>query len=337
MATKRPSAMELMLGKKTEGMKERIDNRVTPSISDRPPVTMPGQLGAFRLEAKQYQEKIVELETQLKRAKEAGGALEVGLDQLVEVEGRRRQLTPGAYAELKENLRQHDLITPITVRVLDGERYEIMSGHNRVAVYRELGRKSIKAWLADSDADKSEELSFYANLLHPDLSAYEKYCGLKRIMDSAPQGKLTQQELAQRTGIARTTIAELLKFDDLPEEAKALLSEKPDAIGARTAAKMAALAASGNSGQVTAALMKVVREGITESEAIQLATAAPQKARVSNAGPITVKSGRSTYCTVRPASKMLRIDFQFEEDRAEVEAKILEVLEQQASRKKEMS
>jgi hypothetical protein len=52
---------------------------------------------------------------------------------------------------------------------------------------------------------------------------------------------------------------------------------------------------------------------------------------------ITVKSGRSTYCTVRPASKILRIDFKSEEDRAEIEAQILAVLEQHAALKKEVS
>lgn len=97
------------------------------------------------------QARIKELEAQL----EERAALEVPLDALVEVHGRRRKLTSEQFQELKSNLAQHALATPILVRALAGDRYEIVAGHNRVAAYRELGRSTIRANVASIEEGRS--------------------------------------------------------------------------------------------------------------------------------------------------------------------------------------
>lgn len=336
MVTKK-SGMAAKLEGKTANLGNLLDNNAntSSSIASAPPVTMPGQLGAFRLEAQRYHQRIAELEEELKKAKDEGGALEIALDDLIEVEGRRRQLSPEAFSELKENLRQHDLITPITVRVLENGKYEIVSGHNRVAVYRELGRPTIKAWLAESDADKMEELAFYANLLHPDLTAYEKYIGLKKVRNSNP-GLMTLADLALRTGLSKSLVSELLSFDDLPQEVLAELSKKPGALGSKAISQLASLTRDGKGEMVLAAVRKAVEENIEQQEVIRIASSKPktEKPTSDKPQPKIIRSGRKTYCNMVGTRKTLRLDFQSEEDRAEVETLVEELLKAQAERRK---
>src|SRR5579875_2915561 len=100
------------------------------------PRTSPGRLMDAQHRINTAQARIKELESQL----EERAALDVPLDALVEVPGRRRKLTSEQFQELKSNLAQHALATPILVRSVADGRYEIVAGHNRVAAYRELGR-----------------------------------------------------------------------------------------------------------------------------------------------------------------------------------------------------
>lgn len=207
----------------SEGMKTEGQRSTQKSLF---PVMKTGELSSQRDAAMERAEsaesELTRVKGELEKAKKEGGALEVELDDLVEVAGRRRTLSAEAYAELRDNVRQHELITPITVRVLAGGKFEIISGHNRVAAYRELGRGRIKAWPADTDADKIDELAFYANLLHPDLSAFEKYQGLKKII--AQNIGLSHEALADCVGLSRTLVTELLSFDSIPKQALAVLA-----------------------------------------------------------------------------------------------------------------
>ncbi len=337
MTERKKSGIAAMLEGKTSALGEKLDKNQNPSlgIQSQPPVTMPGQLGAFRLQAQQWQERIRQLEEELRRAKDQGSALELPLDDLIEVPGRRRKLTPEEYIELRENLRKHNLITPVSVRVLPEGKYEIVSGHNRVAIYRELGRTKIKAWLADSDADRAEELAFYANLFHPDLTAYEKYIGLKKVMQSNPQLK-TLNDISDHTGLNKTLVGELLTMDNLPRTALTTLAKKPTALGSRAIAQMAALAKEGSVEQVIEAINKAVTEGIEQQEALRIASAKPKPTTTpaSKPEPKTIRAGRRNYCNMIGAKKTIRLEFQSEEERAEVEAMIEALLKQQAELKK---
>ena len=55
-----------------------------------------------------------------------------------------------------------------------------MAGYNRDEIYGELGKASIKAWVIEVEKNQVEELAFFSNLLHPDLTPYEKFAGIWR-------------------------------------------------------------------------------------------------------------------------------------------------------------
>src|SRR6478609_7953555 len=124
---------------KTANIGSRPSESAPQKTNDSEPRTSPGRLMDAQNRINSAHARIKELETQL--AEKA--ALEVSLDSLVEVNGRRRKLTQEQFQELKNNLAQHALATPILVRALPDGRFEIVAGHNRVAAYRELGRSTI--------------------------------------------------------------------------------------------------------------------------------------------------------------------------------------------------
>jgi ParB family chromosome partitioning protein len=336
MATKRPSAIELMLQKKTEGVKEKIENRVAPSIADQKPVTMPGQLGAFRLEAKAYVQQINDLQARLDQALEEGAKREIRLDQLTEIPGRRRKLTAAEYAELVANLEHNPLVTPITVRKREDGKFEIISGHNRAAAFRDLKRQTIPAVIADTDQAQADINAFYANLLQTDLSDYEKYLGFRMLQERFPD--LKQADIARQSGKSEALISALMSYQELPQEAIAILDSDPYLLGSTAAHRMAQLAQKGRAEQVVAAIARIKDEGIDQNEAIKIASVDPiARSAAEKPKAVTVKQGRATYCQVQRASKVLRVSFKSEEEAEAAQEAVLQALENLAKARAEKS
>jgi len=316
---------------KTAGVAKAVAENPGKSIAEQTPVTMPGQLGAFRLEAQKYQERIRKLEADLKEAQEKGGSAELPLDQLHEVPGRRRKLTAQQYNELKQNLKNNPLVTPITVRKLEeGAGYEVVSGSNRVAIFRELGRTHIPARVLNSDDRQAEINAFFANLLQADLPDFEKYLGFKKIMEV--QGQLTHAEIAERAGVSRSFVTQLMAFDELPEAAIAILIEKPATIGANAAQDLAALVKKGRGEQVVEAIAKVAAGEFDQTRAIKHAAVdAATKVAAVRPEPVKIRIGKATYCNMQRADKVLRLQFQSAEEAEAVQEAVREVLERRAN------
>ena len=121
------------------------------------PRTAPGQLIGLQGRVHSQQAEI----DRLKRALEQRAPGKLPLDKLHEIPGRRRRLTPAEYAELKANLTAYPLAQPITVCARADGEYDIVAGHNRAAVYRELGKTEIDGIVLDIDSSMVE----YARIL----------------------------------------------------------------------------------------------------------------------------------------------------------------------------
>ncbi|MFC7518327.1 ParB/RepB/Spo0J family partition protein [Herbaspirillum sp. GCM10030257] len=298
----------------------------------------PGQVMEFALQrdqavkrAEEAESRMKELEAQLLSAKEEGGALEVALDALTEVPGRRRKLTDEEYEDLKNNLAHNPLASPITVRVTGDGKYEVVSGHNRVQAYRDLGRTTIKAWLADATDDEAEDLAFFANALAAKLPDYDKFRGYERIIAKHPQ--LDRQTLASRVGISDSQLGRLLAFKDLPAEAHAMLAEKPHLLGASAAEALSALSKKGRNEYVVQGLRKLaVGELKLEAEAVKFATdSGKEKVAPLKAEPTSFKLGKAKYATLRTISKTIRVDCMSDEEAEILSNAIREVIEKRVN------
>lgn len=288
------------------------------------PRTAPGQLMGL-------QARVLELEEELRKTRGAAGAVDLDRNLIVRISGRQRYLDQQEYAELKANLSTNQLVTPVTVRALADGKYELLAGYNRDQIYGELGRATIKAWIIDVPEADIEALAFYSNLLHPDLTPFEKYRGLKNIQVS--EGGISQQELVKKTGLSEATVSQLMAFDKLPAEAHLLLDKNPGVVGFDTAAKLAALIERGKGEEVVKALEEAATRTMSQVELLRLAEASkvqPQAKRQET----TFKAGRRNYCKLVIAPKTLRLDFASEDERQEFEERIRRLLEEFASAKK---
>lgn len=326
------SKFEERMREKTKDSRARTDAELAQRAAapvERPPVTMPAQLGAFRLEAQEYQRRIDELQKKLDDAAKSGrGGVEIPLDKLTEVKGRRRYMPPEQYRDLRENLRHNPLNHPVVVRPLPNDEYEIISGHHRIDAYREIGRQSIRAVLADDRDGDPTVAAFYANLFQSELTDYEKFLGFTDLQRRFP--KMTQAQIAEASGKSEAAISFLMAFADLPEEVGALLSTTPSLLGSSSARELARLTKEGKGSQVVLAVQQLAAGEIDQKRAISVAAADPNKAAPRATEVVKIRTGRSPYCELRRVGKSVRLDFQSEDEAQAVQQAIRAVLESRA-------
>lgn len=263
--------------------------------------TSPGRLMDAQNTINLAHNRIKELEGQLAQR----SARELDLDLLVEVPGRRRKLTAEQFGELKSNLAQHPLSTPILVRSLSDGKYELVAGHNRVSAYRELGRKAILANVITVDEREVEFAAFFSNLLSPSLSDFEKYWNFKRLQEISG---LSRTEISESAGLSKSHVTRIFSFDALPDDAKAALSEKPERLGSNAAQKLAALVAAGKAEKVAEAVQKLVTDSsFTQDQAVSFATQKPVRAASSPA--TVIRSGKKKYCEISARNGVVGIRF----------------------------
>ena len=299
------------------------------------PVTAPGAtafmqptIDALSDRAKRAEAKAAQAEREL-----AERPSEVALDLLVEVSSRKRRLTEDQFEELKANLANNVLVHPVAVRRLADGRFEIVSGHNRVAVFRELKRSSIPVVVVDIEEAKIDRSSFYANLLQPSLPDYERYLGFR---GERERTGASQKTLAREAGVSEVVVSMLFAFEHLPEEALDAIGRRPESIGMNCAAELARLAREGKGGAVVEAVQLLVEGKLAQKDAIAYASrrAKPAKAAMRPDGVVKIKAGRSDYCQYYSRGATLRIDFKSEALRIAAEEGVAEYLRALADREK---
>ncbi|RMF45271.1 MAG: ParB/RepB/Spo0J family partition protein [Planctomycetota bacterium] len=126
----------------------------------------------------------------------------------------RRKFNEQEIAALAESIREHDQLQPILVRRV-GDRFQLISGERRLRAAIHAGLDKIRAEVRDADDRLVAELAIVENLQRKDLDAIEKAMSFRRYID---QHKCTQEDLAKRLKIDRSTIANLMRLLELPEE-----------------------------------------------------------------------------------------------------------------------
>ncbi len=124
----------------------------------------------------------------------------------------RRDFSDVEIASLAESLKEHDMLQPVLVRRVAG-RYQLISGERRLRAARHAGWTTIPARVRDADDRLVAELAIVENLQRKDLNAVEKALSFKRYLD---EHRCTQDDLARRLKIDRSTIANLMRLLELP-------------------------------------------------------------------------------------------------------------------------
>ena len=124
-----------------------------------------------------------------------------------------RTVVDGAdLAELADSLREHGLVQPIVVRA-KGDRYQLIAGQRRLAAARRLGWEKVPVRVLDVDDRQMSEIAIVENLQRRDLDALEKAASFKQYLAT---WNCTQDDLAKRLSVDRSTVANLIRLLDLP-------------------------------------------------------------------------------------------------------------------------
>lgn len=143
----------------------------------------------------------------------AGAVTEIALEQIAPNRHQPRTSFPAAQLQdLANSIRRHGVLQPIVIsRTASG--YELVAGHRRVLASRLAGKTSIPAVIRDDVGDRLE-LALIENLQRSDLNAIEEGRAYKLFMETYG---LTQEQLAERLGRARSTVANTLRAIQAPQ------------------------------------------------------------------------------------------------------------------------
>ena len=124
----------------------------------------------------------------------------------------RTAFDPESLSELAASISRHGVLQPIVVSA-DGGGYELVAGHRRVLAARLAGKTTIPAVIRDEVGDRLE-LALIENLQRSDLNAIETARAYKLLMETYD---LTQEQLAERLGKSRSSVANMLRTLTAPQ------------------------------------------------------------------------------------------------------------------------
>lgn len=117
--------------------------------------------------------------------------------------------------ELSTSIRELGVIQPITVRKLDFNKYQLVSGERRLRASKLAGLKLIPAYIRIANDQESLEMALVENIQRQDLDPIEISLSYQRLIDEI---NITQEQLSDRVGKKRSTITNylrLLKLDPI--------------------------------------------------------------------------------------------------------------------------
>ncbi len=127
----------------------------------------------------------------------------------------RRDFDETALQELAQSMRLHDVIQPITVSKLHGNKYRLIAGERRLRAAKIAGLKDIPAYVRQANDQELLELALLENLQREDLNAMEIALSYKRMMEELEH---TQEQVAERMGKDRSTVTNYIRLLKLPPD-----------------------------------------------------------------------------------------------------------------------
>lgn len=144
----------------------------------------------------------------------------------------RKSFKKETIIELANSIKSQGIIQPITVRKINNNKYQLISGERRIKACEIAGIKEIPAYIIKADEQKMLEMGLIENIQREDLNSIEIAVSYKRLIDEC---KISQEDLGVRIGKDRSTINNYLRLLKLPPYIqKGLINEKISMGHART-------------------------------------------------------------------------------------------------------
>ena len=140
----------------------------------------------------------------------------------------RLQFNEEELAELTLSIQAQGIIQPITVRKLGYDKYQLISGERRLKAARLAGLTEIPAYIRVANDEQMLELALVENIQREELNPLEIAISFQRLLDEC---KLKQEELSQKVGKDRSTIANYIRLLKLPTEIQIAIRDKKISMG----------------------------------------------------------------------------------------------------------
>ena len=135
----------------------------------------------------------------------------------------RREFDNESHEELATSIREIGIVQPISLRQLANGSYQIIAGERRYRAAHLAGLTTIPAYIRTVEDEAVMEMALIENIQREDLNAIEIALSFKKLIELY---NLTQEQLSERIGKKRATIANYLRLLKLPAEVQIGLRDK---------------------------------------------------------------------------------------------------------------
>lgn len=134
----------------------------------------------------------------------------------------RTDFDDNALNELAESIKTQGVIQPVTVRKMGRDKYQLISGERRLRASKLAGLKTIPVFIRVANDEQMLEMALIENTHREDLNAIEVALSYQRLIEEC---RLTQEQLSEKVGRDRTTVANFLRLLKLPPEVQVALRD----------------------------------------------------------------------------------------------------------------
>ena len=127
----------------------------------------------------------------------------------------RKNFDEESLRELASSIREIGIIQPITVRKLNGDTFQLITGERRYKAASLAGLQTIPAYVRTAEDQNMLEMALVENIQREDLDSIEVAISYQRLIEEIG---LTQENLSERVGKKRSTISNYLRLLKLPAE-----------------------------------------------------------------------------------------------------------------------
>ncbi|MBQ8455187.1 MAG: ParB/RepB/Spo0J family partition protein [Bacteroidaceae bacterium] len=164
------------------------------------------------------------LQTEVIQTNGSSNLSEVNMDDIKPNPNQpRRDFDDDSLQELANSIRQLGLVQPITLRDMGDGSYTIIAGERRWRASQRVGLTTIPAYIRTVDDENMLEMALVENIQREDLSAIEVALAYQGLIDAH---NLTQDQLSEKVGKNRATIANYLRLLKLPASVQMALRNR---------------------------------------------------------------------------------------------------------------
>jgi ParB family chromosome partitioning protein len=132
----------------------------------------------------------------------------------------RREFDQEALQELASSIRELGIIQPITLRKMDGQKYQIIAGERRWRASQLAGLTKIPAYIVSVEDQNAMEMALVENIQREDLNAIEIALAYQHLAETSG---MTQAKISERVGKSRAAVTNYMRLLKLPAQVQIAL------------------------------------------------------------------------------------------------------------------